>query len=97
MNPLARSLFILISEVLMPFGIGFGEMVLIFGVLLLVFGAKRLPEIGGAMGKSIRDFKHAISGLDGGPVDSSLPSTPAPPRIPTPTSEQAPDSAPPQA
>ncbi len=79
----------------MPFGLGFGELVLIFGVLLLVFGAKRLPEIGGAMGKSIRDFKQAVSGLDGGPVDTTLPSTPPPPQIPTP--QKAADSAPPQA
>jgi sec-independent protein translocase protein TatA len=52
----------------MPFGLGFGELILIFAVLLLVFGAKRLPEIGGAMGKSIRDFKRTLNGLD----DSSL-------------------------
>jgi sec-independent protein translocase protein TatA len=48
----------------MPFGLGFGELILIFAVLLLVFGAKRLPEIGGALGKSIRDFKRSINGLD---------------------------------
>jgi sec-independent protein translocase protein TatA len=41
----------------MPFGLGIGELVLVFAVMLLLFGAKRLPEIGGAMGKSIRDFK----------------------------------------
>lgn len=59
----------------MPFGLGFGELVLIFAVLLLVFGAKRLPEVGGAMGKSIRDFKRGINGLD----DNSLQATQAPP------------------
>ncbi len=48
----------------MPFGLGFGELVLIFGVLLLLFGAKRLPELAGGMGKGIRDFKRAINGLD---------------------------------
>jgi sec-independent protein translocase protein TatA len=51
-------------EVNMPFGLGFGELVLIFGVLLLLFGAKRLPELAGGMGKGIRDFKRAINGLD---------------------------------
>jgi sec-independent protein translocase protein TatA len=51
-------------EVDMPFGLGFGELVLIFGVLLLLFGAKRLPELAGGMGKGIRDFKRAINGLD---------------------------------
>lgn len=48
----------------MPFGLGFGELVLIFGVLLLLFGAKRLPELAGGMGKGIRDFKRAVNGLD---------------------------------
>jgi sec-independent protein translocase protein TatA len=68
----------------MPFGIGFGEMVLIFAVLLLVFGAKRLPEIGGAMGKSIRDFKRSINGLDEASVNQAI-QDPAPQQqIPTP-------------
>jgi sec-independent protein translocase protein TatA len=48
----------------MPFGLGFGELVLIFGVLLLLFGAKRLPELAGGMGKGIRDFKRALNGMD---------------------------------
>ncbi|MBW3656025.1 MAG: twin-arginine translocase TatA/TatE family subunit, partial [Gemmatimonadetes bacterium] len=33
-------------------------------VLLLLFGAKRLPELAGGMGKGIRDFKRAVNGLD---------------------------------
>lgn len=48
----------------MPFGFGIGEMVLVFGVLLLFFGAKRLPELAGGMGKGIRDFKRSLNGLD---------------------------------
>ena len=48
----------------MPFGLGFGEMLLIFAVLLLLFGAKRLPELAGGMGKGIRDFKRALNGMD---------------------------------
>ncbi|HEU4754576.1 MAG TPA: twin-arginine translocase TatA/TatE family subunit, partial [Armatimonadota bacterium] len=48
----------------MPFGLGFGEMLLIFFVLLLLFGAKRLPELATGMGRGIRDFKRAINGLD---------------------------------
>lgn len=66
----------------MPFGIGFGEMILIFAVLLLVFGAKRLPEIGGAMGKSIRDFKRSINGLDEASVNQSIQSAPPQPAVP---------------
>lgn len=33
-------------------------------VLLLVFGAKRLPEMGRNLGKGMREFKHSISGDD---------------------------------
>ena len=48
----------------MPFGLGFGELLLVFAVLLMLFGAKRLPEVASGMGKGIRDFKRAINGLD---------------------------------
>ena len=48
----------------MPFGLGFGEMVLIFAVMLLLFGAKRLPELASGMGKGIREFKRSVNGLD---------------------------------
>ena len=48
----------------MPFNLGFGELALIAVIFLLVFGAKRLPEIGGAMGKGIREFKKNISDVD---------------------------------
>jgi sec-independent protein translocase protein TatA len=80
----------------MPFGIGFGEMILIFAVLLLVFGAKRLPEIGGAMGKSIRDFKQAISGMDGEPTRPTFPEQPAPPPAPPPPAASRIAEAPPE-
>jgi sec-independent protein translocase protein TatA len=40
--------------------IGIGEMVLIFLVVLLLFGAKRLPEIGSSLGKGIREFKGSM-------------------------------------
>jgi sec-independent protein translocase protein TatA len=40
---------------------GVTEMLLIAVVVLLLFGAKRLPEIGASMGKGIREFKRSIS------------------------------------
>jgi sec-independent protein translocase protein TatA len=43
--------------------IGAPEIILILAVLLLLFGAKRLPEIGRSMGKSLREFKGATKGL----------------------------------
>lgn len=39
--------------------IGAGELILIFLVILLVFGAKRIPEIARGLGKGIREFKDA--------------------------------------
>lgn len=44
----------------MPFNLGMWELLVILLVLLLVFGAKRLPEIGQSMGKGIREFKKSI-------------------------------------
>ena len=41
--------------------LGFPEILLILVVVLLVFGAKRLPEIGSSFGKGIREFKRSIS------------------------------------
>src|SRR5680860_46878 len=56
----------------MPLGLGFGEMVLIFAVLLLLFGAKRLPELASGMGKGIRDFKRSLNGMDEDSVQASI-------------------------
>ena len=39
------------------FGIGGWELILIFAVVLLLFGAKRLPEIARSIGKAINEFK----------------------------------------
>ena len=44
-------------------------------VLLLVFGAKRLPEMGRSMGKGMREFKDAVTGLDDEETPSSTTST----------------------
>jgi sec-independent protein translocase protein TatA len=48
----------------MGLGLGPFELVLIFAVLLLMFGAKRLPELASGMGKGIRDFKRSLNGVD---------------------------------
>lgn len=47
----------------MPFGLGFGETVLILFVVLLFFGPKRLPEAASSLGKGIREFKKSMSGI----------------------------------
>lgn len=43
--------------------IGFPEMVMIFVVALLVFGPKRLPELGRSLGKGLSEFRRASSDL----------------------------------
>ena len=45
-------------------GFGMGEMVFIFLIVLLLFGAKRLPEIGSSLGKGIREFKSSVSEIE---------------------------------
>lgn len=44
--------------------LGMWEMVMIFLVVLLVFGAKRLPEIGTSLGKGIREFKSSVREIE---------------------------------
>lgn len=44
--------------------IGPTELILIFLIVLLLFGANRIPEIAKGLGKGIRDFKRGMSGLD---------------------------------
>jgi sec-independent protein translocase protein TatA len=46
------------------FGFGMPEMIIILIIVLVVFGAGKLPEIAGAMGKSIRNFKKAADGKE---------------------------------
>ena len=46
------------------FGLNPWELGLIFLAILLLFGAKRVPEIGRALGKGIREFKTSVEGKD---------------------------------
>ena len=50
----------------MPFtsGIGVLELVIILVIVMIIFGVGRLPEIGGAVGKAIREFRSQQSGED---------------------------------
>ena len=46
----------------MPGNIGIGEIAIVLVIALLVFGPKRLPELGRSLGRGIREFKGSLSG-----------------------------------
>ena len=46
------------------FGLGIQELLVILAIVLVLFGARRLPEIGSGLGKAIKNFKSGISGKD---------------------------------
>lgn len=43
--------------------LGFWEIMIVLLVVLVLFGAKRLPEMGSSLGKGIREFKRSITGI----------------------------------
>ncbi|NOY69075.1 MAG: twin-arginine translocase TatA/TatE family subunit [Deltaproteobacteria bacterium] len=51
------------------FGLGMPELIVILVIIMIVFGAGKLPEIGAGIGKGIRNFKKAVSGEDEKPVE----------------------------
>jgi sec-independent protein translocase protein TatA len=59
------------------FGIGTSELLIIMVIALLVFGAKRLPEIGNSLGKGIRQFRRSLN-----EIERSVESLEPPPRPP---------------
>ena len=64
----------------MPFGVSLPEILILLLVVLLVFGPKRLPEMGRSLGKGMREFKDSISGKDDEPAELPPPQeeTPVP-------------------
>lgn len=57
------------------FNLGMPELVVIGAIALMVFGGKRLPELGRSLGKGIRDFKKALEGQDEDPTKLDKPKT----------------------
>lgn len=70
--------------------IGTGELLIIFSVILLLFGGKRLPELARSLGQGIREFKRACNGEgpeEGGSGKSSVLPAAERDNIPPPTDE----------
>ena len=81
------------------FGGHIWELVIVLALALVVFGPKRLPEIGGAMGKGIREFKKGTSELaelgDSTKTEPPVASPAARPVAPAPANEAEGSTAPP--
>ena len=78
----------------MPFGISLPELIILLLVLLLVFGAKRLPEMGRSLGKGMREFKDSVSGIEEtfSTTTTTTTTTPPPTRVELPSATSVPDA-----
>ena len=69
------------------FGIGIPELVVILIVGLIIFGPGKLPEVGRAVGKGLREFRKASSALQSALNEPEKPAQPAPAAAPAPSPE----------
>jgi TatA/E family protein of Tat protein translocase len=84
----------------MPGGLSIWELLIVFAVLLLLFGAKRLPEMGKSLGHGMREFKDAVTGSSPSDQQAQVPAqsaAPAPAPAPAPPEAAAPAAPPPPA
>ena len=58
--------------------LGWPEIIIILVVLLLLFGAKRLPEMGRSLGRGMREFKDAVTTSEPEPKEVTTAPTPTP-------------------
>ena len=76
--------------------LGFGEILVILFIVLLLFGAKRLPELAKGLGQGMREFKKATSEIQEEMESAVNSATPDQKISPTPPQESTDDSAPSQ-
>ena len=76
--------------------LGFGELMVILVIVLVLFGAKRVPEISASFGKGIREFKRNLGDVEHSILDAGNSTHIATPRVPldqavrTPTYDETP-------
>jgi sec-independent protein translocase protein TatA len=75
-------------------GFGIDKLLLILVIVLVLFGARRVPEIGSSIGKGIREFKRGMQDIDkeseNPPHLNDRDEAPLPPREPSPTTNSEP-------
>jgi sec-independent protein translocase protein TatA len=76
---------------LLLFNLGGSEIFIILLVVLLFFGAKRIPELAKGLGKGMREFKDAMSGIEN-EVKNAASDTPPPPKPRNEITEKIPDT-----
>ena len=57
-------------------GLGWKELLIVLVIVLLVFGTKRLKNVGSDLGDAVRGFKKGMSGDDAAPPDAPKPDAP---------------------
>jgi sec-independent protein translocase protein TatA len=78
----------------MPFNIGPGELIIVLIIALVVLGPGKLPEVGSALGKSIREFRKAAADVqDAARIDPLPPATTPAPGVAPVSSAPAPATA----
>lgn len=70
--------------------IGFEKILLILLIVLLLFGARRIPELAGSMGKGIHEFKKNLSDPDRAARDNAIQADTPPDRVSAPAPSTAP-------
>jgi sec-independent protein translocase protein TatA len=83
------------STMLGLFNVGGGEIILILAIVLILFGAKKLPELAKGLGQGIREFKKATNSASEGLRDAVAENPPTRPRrlVPPTNSSSVPESA----